>query len=112
MSTEFVVEWNGFAANERRKLKTLWSRFQFPPEFCSRFAAQVYKGEPGEGGIFIQAKDLGVFREHWTVELGFSSLEDLARLAADVVLDASKQIVVLQPVRQTSRGGASLRLVS
>ena len=93
MNTEFAVEWRGFTASEKRKLQTLWSRLQFPPEFCSRFTAKVYKGDPGEdGGIFIQAKELSIFRQHWTVALGFSSVEDLALLASRVVLDASKNV--------------------
>jgi len=70
MNTEFAVEWKGFTANEKRKLKTLWSRVQFHSEFCSRFTAEVYKGDSSDdGGIFIQAKDRRIFREHWTREL-------------------------------------------
>lgn len=90
MNTEFAVEWKGFTANEKRKLKTLWSRLQFPPEFCALFTAEVYKGKPGEdGGIFVHAKSFRIFRQHWMVSLGFAGLEDLVGLARTVVLDAS-----------------------
>src|ERR1017187_450544 len=92
MNTEFAVEWKGFTANEKRKLKTLWSRLQFPPEFCALFTAEVYKGKPGEdGGIFVHAKSFRIFRQHWMVSLGFAGLEDLVGLARTVVLDASNR---------------------
>jgi hypothetical protein len=93
MNLELEVEWKDFTADETRKLKALWSRYQFPTEFCSRFAVQVCKGEPGEAGhIFIQATDLDVFREHRNVEAGLSDLEDLAGLAADVSLEFSNTL--------------------
>src|SRR5215469_15853709 len=82
MNTEFAVTWKGFTPDEKRKLKNLWSRCQFPPEFCAAFEADVYKGGPGgDGGIFIHAKDVRLFRGHDMAELGYSSLEELVRLA-------------------------------
>ena len=93
MNTEFAVEWKGFNSDEKRRLKRIWSRLQFPPDFCSRFVAEVDRGAPGEDGhIFIQAKDLNVFRQHWIVKLGFSSLEELVDSASKVVFDTSKSV--------------------
>jgi hypothetical protein len=93
MNTGFAVEWKSFTIGERRKLKRLWSRYQFPADFCSRFAANVYRGAPGEpGGIWVYANGPKVFREHWSAELGFSTLEDLVQMASTVVLHASNSL--------------------
>jgi hypothetical protein len=90
MSTEFPIEWEGFTASERQRLRRLWSRreFSFPPEFFAQFSGKIYKGAAGEaGGFHFAANDLRVFREHLSGEVDFTSLENLADLTANLVTE-------------------------
>jgi hypothetical protein len=93
MNPVLKVEWKGFTSDEMRKLKKLWSRYQFPSEFCSRFAVRVCNGAADEPGhMLIQAKEMGAFLDHRNVDVAFSDLEDLAGLAADVSLEFSNRL--------------------
>jgi hypothetical protein len=82
MTTEFPIDWVGFTPSQKRQLQSR----------CGRFSGKVHKGDPGEpGGIWIYANDIRTFKEHWAVEMDFPSLDELARLATEVVTSAAQQ---------------------
>jgi hypothetical protein len=59
---------------------------QFPPEFCSSFSGQVYKGAPGEsGGILIRPNDLRTFKGHFSYEVDFSAIDEFVAKVEDFV---------------------------
>jgi hypothetical protein len=98
MTTEFAIEWVGFTSSEKRQLKSRWARLRFWPGFCARFSGKVYKGDPGEpGGIWIYANDVRRFREHWSVGMDFPSVDELVRMAAEVVTRAAMQYREISP---------------
>jgi hypothetical protein len=85
MITEFPIEWEGFTASERQRLKTKWSKIQFAPEFTAKFQGSIAKGEPGEDGMFhFEAKDLKFFREHFSGGIGFSDFDELIELTHEL----------------------------
>jgi hypothetical protein len=94
MITELPIEWDGFTAGERQRLKTRWSRVQFSPEFTAKFRGKISKGAPGESGFFFfEANDLHFFRDHFSGGIDFadldqlvSSTEDLARRFYDALV--------------------------
>jgi hypothetical protein len=81
MTSEFPIEWEGFTASERQRLKAKWSRVQFPAEFTSKFRGSISKGAPGEDGFFhFEANDLTFFSEHFSGGIGFSSIDELVEM--------------------------------
>ncbi len=92
MTTEFAIEWSGFTSSEKRQLRTRWVQLRFNPEFCAQFSGKTYKGAPGEpGGIWIYPNDVRRFEKHWGIEVDFRSLNELIRMAGEVVEGAARQ---------------------
>lgn len=94
MTTELPIEWDGFTAAERQRLKTRWSRVQFSPEFTAKFRGKISKGAPGEAGFFyFEANDLEFFREHFSGGLDFRNLDQLVSSTANLAKDFYEALV-------------------
>jgi hypothetical protein len=85
MITELPIEWDGFTAAERQRLKTRWSRVQFSPEFTTRFRGKISKGAAGESGFFyFEANDLKFSQNHYSGGIDFADLDELVSSTADL----------------------------